>query len=123
MRCMVVKVVAILMMIGLLAAGCATAEVGRKFDTEAADRIEIGKTTEAEVLAWLGEPLQKTIMPNNQKIFVYNYIKSQGRVGLLGPNIQSQGNQVTILFDKNGVVASITKGSMPGTVGPGRGEQ
>jgi len=45
--------------------------VGRRFDTTAIDRIELGKTTESEVISMLGAP--KSIAKLQNGIIVYYY--------------------------------------------------
>jgi hypothetical protein len=50
---------------------CASVEVGQKFDKAAANKIEIGKTTEGEIQLWLGEPLQKITKEDGSKIYGY----------------------------------------------------
>ena len=113
----------VVMVMAAVAAGCATSEMGRKFDTAAADRIEIGKTTEAEVLTWFGEPLKKMVMPNGNKIYAYSYMKSQAQKGLLGIHGEGGRNQLIVVINKQGVVASFDKSSMPMSFGPGMGKQ
>ena len=52
--------------------GCSTyTTVGTKFDTTAIDRIELGKTTEIEVISMLGAP--KSEMKMNNGIIMYTY--------------------------------------------------
>jgi outer membrane protein assembly factor BamE (lipoprotein component of BamABCDE complex) len=122
-RVMMMMAVMVSVAAALVVMGCATAEMGRKFDTAAADRIEIGKTTEAEVLAWLGEPIKKMVMPNGSKIYAYSYMKSQAQKGLLGIHGEGGRNQLIVVINKQGVVASFDKSSMPMTFGPGMGKQ
>ena len=56
---------------GMFLASCSTS--GRKYDTTAADRIVVGKTTDQEVLAMLGEPLSERKLSNGIKIYHYAY--------------------------------------------------
>ena len=53
--------------------GCSTYNtVGHKFDTTAIDRIELGKTTESDVIAMLGAPRSEIKLHNG--IVIYNYV-------------------------------------------------
>jgi hypothetical protein len=54
--------------------GCSTYNpVGQKFDTTAINRIELGKTTEKEVIAMLGAPTSQTKTENGIVIYTYTY--------------------------------------------------
>jgi hypothetical protein len=54
--------------------GCSTYNtVGHKFDTTAIDRIELGKTTESEVISMLGAPGSETKLHNGIVIYTYTY--------------------------------------------------
>jgi hypothetical protein len=48
---------------------------GRKYDTTALERIEVGHTTDSEVLAMLGPPLAANKLSNSMEIFEYAYGK------------------------------------------------
>jgi hypothetical protein len=52
--------------------GCTTT-VGRQYDTTAKDRIEVGKTTEGEVISMLGVPLSQKKFSNGIKQYNYTY--------------------------------------------------
>ena len=53
--------------------GCSTYNtVGHKFDTTAIDRIELGKTTESDVISMLGAPRSEIKLHNG--IVIYNYV-------------------------------------------------
>lgn len=61
----------------LLVAGCASA--GRPFDNSLTDRVKIGQTTQAEVIALLGPPVS-TSKTGDGHIFM-NYSYSHGAWG------------------------------------------
>jgi hypothetical protein len=63
----------------LLLAGCASANftAGRDFDSSAVSRIAKGKTTSAELLAWMGAPYNKTINSDGSQAWMWLY--SQGK--------------------------------------------
>jgi hypothetical protein len=60
-----------IIMLMMLILGCATA--GRKFDTTAVDRIEVGKTTASEVISMLSVPISITKCSNGINIYYYFY--------------------------------------------------
>jgi hypothetical protein len=51
--------------------GCAS--TGREYNTSAINYIEVGKTTENDVIYMLGEPLSKNKLNNGINIFQYLY--------------------------------------------------
>lgn len=103
--------------------GCATAEKGRKFDTAAAQQIEVGKTTEAQVLTDLGEPLYKKVNSDGTKSYGYAYGKATAYAfSRRNKRILGQGDKFIVTFDKNGIVSSTEQDTMPLKVGPGTGD-
>jgi hypothetical protein len=66
---MSIKLLVIMLM--MLIMGCATA--GQKFDITAVDRIEVGKTTDKEVISMLSAPLDITKCSNGIYIYRYSY--------------------------------------------------
>jgi outer membrane protein assembly factor BamE (lipoprotein component of BamABCDE complex) len=64
----------IIILAGMLC-GCSTynTTVGLQFDTTAIDRIEVGKTTQSEVIAMLGAPRTEEKLDNGIVIFSYAY--------------------------------------------------
>ncbi len=54
--------------------GCAT--TGREYNTSAINYIEIGKTTEKDIVSMLGEPILKNKFNNGINVFEYAYGKS-----------------------------------------------
>jgi outer membrane protein assembly factor BamE (lipoprotein component of BamABCDE complex) len=99
-------------------AGCMS--MGRRIDQQAADSIQIGKTTRAQVSSRLGSPDEITRDGRGNTIFAYRYFGSQVRpetfipfVGPLvgGSNMQRQ--EVLVTFGSNGIVKdfSSTQGS------------
>ena len=118
-RVMVMRVVMMGVLAALLSLGCATAQSGRPFDTAAASRIEVGKTTEAEVLSWLGQPLARKTKADGTKAYAYKY--SEGRASAFGGG--GHGNQLIVRFDKNGVVSELTQAGVPVSIGLGSGDK
>jgi outer membrane protein assembly factor BamE (lipoprotein component of BamABCDE complex) len=85
--------------------GCATAEKGRSFDNQKAQQIEVGKTTEAEVVAMLGAPYRTKTSSNGEKKFRY----AHGQAKVVLGSVSSNYKVVDITFDRNGVVKEIDR--------------
>jgi hypothetical protein len=59
--------------------GCSTYNtVGQKFDTTAINRIELGKTTEIEVISMLGAPGSEKKLTNGIVVYSYAYGDKKG---------------------------------------------
>jgi hypothetical protein len=101
------------MIMVLLSFGCASTEIGRKYDTTAANKIEIGKTTEAEVLTMLGTPLKTKINADGTKKYGYAHIESKAVALPFSVKGTASGDKLIITFDKNGVVSGVEKTSVP----------
>jgi len=85
--------------------GCATAESGRTFDTQKAQRIQIGKTTESQVISLLGAPLRTKTKSNGETKFRYAHGKATVAFG----SVASKYRVLDITFDRNGVVKEIDR--------------
>jgi hypothetical protein len=96
---------------------CASAshEVGRKFDISAVDKIQIGRTTEVEVISLLGEPLKKQIKPDGTREYGYGHVQSTIKATPFSGKGTMTGEKVSISFDKNGVVSGLDRRVLPGT--------
>jgi hypothetical protein len=78
--------------------GCSTYNtVGQKFDTTAINRIELGKTTENEVIAMLGAPGSIKKADNGIVIYYYAYGYQEG----LGADSSIDSLQIQLF---NGIV-------------------
>jgi hypothetical protein len=51
--------------------GCAS--TGREYNTSAIHYIEVGKTTENDVVSMLGEPISRNMLSNGINIYKYEY--------------------------------------------------
>ena len=112
----------VLLLVGL--AGCATSEIGRKFDTAAAQKIEVGKTSESEVLALLGEPLARQVKADGTKLYGYKYIKGQAYfTSPVTMKTKGEADKLVIPFDKQGIVSAVTRASVPAAGGSGQGQK
>lgn len=101
------KKIALLIAIPLFLMACATAERGRKFDTSQVNKIEVGKTSEAEVLAMMGAPYRTTVMTDGSKELVYGYAQASGN--MFARKIETSLDKAVISFDKAGIVKSIER--------------
>jgi hypothetical protein len=104
------------MLLAAFVISCATAshEMGRKFDISSVDNIQIGKTTEAEVISLLGEPLKKEIRPDDTKVYGYGHLQSKATVVAFTGKGRVTGEKAIITFDKNGIVSGIDRRVLPG---------
>ena len=93
----------------------ASHEVGRKFDMSAVDKIEIGKTTEAEVISLLGEPLKQQIKPDGTREYGYGHVQSTVKAVPFSGKGTMTGEKVIISFDKKGIVSGLDRRILPGT--------
>jgi hypothetical protein len=98
-----------------LIAGCATLKVGRDFDYNAfASRVQLGTTTAAEVMNWLGAPAGKGVEvgTDRTRLDVWNYYYGTGKLPS-GSNTSFKLLQVKI--DEQGKVAAyVWTGDMAG---------
>lgn len=62
------------------AAGCSFISHGklRSIERESIDRIEIGRTTTADVVREFGEPQQKTYKPGGVEVYIYQHGLERG---------------------------------------------
>jgi outer membrane protein assembly factor BamE (lipoprotein component of BamABCDE complex) len=93
----------------LAAAGCATIEVGRPVNYDAVSQIEVGKTTKAEVLGLLGEPIRQRETAGGESELVYGHRKSTGHAIPFYAWGTAEGEKVVIKFDTKGIVKEIEK--------------
>ena len=115
----------IIIVLSLIVYACAgarsTQEVGRKFDVDRASEIQAGKTTEAEVVAMLGNPVRSKTMQDGTKKVAYAYAKKQRQAvaasaGVITGAESKSGaelQKVVISYDKNGVVKDVDWTNMP----------
>jgi hypothetical protein len=101
-------------------AGCATTipDQGRKFAAENATKIEVGKTTEAEVVQLVGEPTMRTRNANGTTVLVYQHTQSSTSYNyfdaLTGkmPEVKSQGQTLVVTIGPDGKVQDYNQSSM-----------
>jgi len=91
----------------LVFSACATVEVGRPLDPAAFQKIEVGKTTEAQVIALLGPPQKKTVNADGSKIYGYTHVRSHAWAVPFYAKGTASGEKVIINFDPSGIVTSV----------------
>lgn len=88
----------------LLAAGCASVEVGQPFDLGSFDKkVQQGVTTQDEVRAWLGAPAGTgtSVESSGERYAQWTYYHGKGRL----PRITDpRFEMLQIKFDERGVV-------------------
>lgn len=103
----------ILMLVILLFLGsCATMEIGRPVDYAAAQKIEIGKTTKAEVLSLMGSPVKTREFADGSSELVYGHLVGKGYAVPFYAWGHAEGEKVAIKFGPNGIVKSIEKAKL-----------
>jgi outer membrane protein assembly factor BamE (lipoprotein component of BamABCDE complex) len=87
--------------------------MGRKLDQEAVNRIHEGRTTRAEVVAWLGSPDQTTRF-GEMTTFQYHFVRASAKpegfipiVGAFAGGVNTQNQMVSVTFDSRGIVRQI----------------
>ena len=84
-----------------LTTGCVTTyKVGKIFKTENVANIEIGKTTQEDVLKMFGEPWRKGIA-NGKDVYIYTDEKI---IFMMDDRVERKGNTLMIEFDENKIV-------------------
>ena len=86
--------------IGCILNGCMSSGNKAIADPELRAKIIEGTTTQQEIIDMYGKPQTKSVMPNNQMLWQYQYI--------LGTPIGGKGSSIGIVFDSNGVVKQIS---------------
>ncbi len=112
-----------LLFIGCVSTGCATAKgtVGNKAITDPAvvAKIEKGKSLKADVKTLLGEPSTVDFTDAGFEKWLYTYMETTFRVSAFGGGGHSiKTTNLTIQFDKEGVVQNFGVGSTTGGGGP-----
>jgi hypothetical protein len=93
----------------LLVGGCATTEVGRPIDYAAAQKIKIGKTTKAQVLALLGSPVKSREFADGSSELVYGHLVGKGYAVPFYAWGHAEGEKIDIKFGPDGVVRDVEK--------------
>ena len=102
-----------LLLIALVVFLSACATYGNKIDTNYANSIQEGVTTEKEVVSKLGAPFSKGVTPDGDRFYLYTYTHAQTKastfipiVGAFAGGANTQTQTLQIWFTKEGVVKS-----------------
>ena len=108
---MVKQILVFILLIGFFFVGCAT--VGRKIDFSKVDEIKIDKTTQSQVISYLGSPDTIT-RQKGQTIYMYQYVNVSSRpenfipiIGSLVGGMDTQSQMVMITFNQDGIVKDV----------------
>jgi len=97
----------------LVFSACATVEVGRPLDPAAFQQIEVGKTTEAQVIALLGPPQNKKIAADGSKVYGYIHVRSQAYATPFSGSGRVTGEKVLVRFNPDGIVTAVETTQIP----------
>lgn len=99
----------LLFVVVVLLSGCAS--YGNKIDSNYANSIEKGVTTEQEVVSAMGQPMTVSVTPDGLKLYYYIYTRSQAKastfipiVGAFAGGADTETQILQIWFDDAGVV-------------------
>ena len=93
--------IVMIMLLSLFLSYCATTyKIGKQFSTEHVASITIGKTTEKDIIAFLGDPW-KTGISNGNVVYSYCY---EEVVFQFDDSVERNGNTLIIEFDENNFV-------------------
>ncbi|EMZ5812248.1 hypothetical protein ACSPJ8_002440 [Klebsiella aerogenes] len=112
------KKLILLIFIGSVLSGCvyrSTAHSGRDFDETKATQIVPGKTTEADLIKNIGEPMKKEIVGDHEVKWIYEYVTSNAAVRVFSakPKVDVTKKTLEVLI-RDGVVVNSAL-SNPGT--------
>lgn len=106
-----IKQILVFILLIVFFVGCAT--VGRKIDFSKVDKIKIDKTTQRQVLSYLGSPDTIT-RQRSQTIYMYQYVNVSSRpenfipiFGAFAGGMDTQSQMVMITFNQDGIVKDV----------------
>jgi outer membrane protein assembly factor BamE (lipoprotein component of BamABCDE complex) len=110
-----------LIAIVFLSSACATVGNEQISEPEITNQIQIGKSTKADVKALVGEPTKVNFQENGNEIWEYVFKKGQVKPATFIPLVRIfagganvEGNTLTIMFNKDGVVEKYGTGKISG---------
>ena len=100
----------VLVVSAMLLSGCvyrSTAHSGRDFDETKATQIVSAKTTEADLIRLLGEPVKKEIVSDHEVKWIYEYVTSNAAVRVFSarPKVDVTRKTLEILL-RDGIVVN-----------------
>jgi outer membrane protein assembly factor BamE (lipoprotein component of BamABCDE complex) len=103
---------------------------GTKVTQQQLTKFEVGKTTEADVIAALGAPNNSTIATDGSKIDVYAHVSARANaasyvpiVGLFAGSATAHTDSVTLTFDPTGLLKAVSSSTGQTTVNTGLANQ
>ncbi|RKQ38405.1 membrane lipoprotein lipid attachment site-containing protein [Enterobacter sp. R1(2018)] len=104
------KKILLALVITTMLSGCvyrSTAHAGKDFDETKSSQIVSGKTTEADMLRLLGEPIKKDVVSDHEVKWVYEYVTSNAavRVFSMKPKVDVTKKTLEVLM-RDGVVVN-----------------
>jgi outer membrane protein assembly factor BamE (lipoprotein component of BamABCDE complex) len=111
-----------ILVLGLfLLGGCSSTGNKQIADTGTVSKIEVGKSTKNDVRALVGEPTKVDFRENNTERWEYTYTRGQMRpatliavVGWFAGGMDTTGNTLTIVFNKDNIVQKVGSGKISG---------
>jgi hypothetical protein len=100
-----------LFLIAATLAGCATIEVGQKFNTAAESRLQIGVTTIQDAKSWFGQPVEVRHHSNGDTGLIYGHRVAHGN-GLTG-HATAQAEVLAMEFGPDGKLTRFDTGGAP----------
>lgn len=100
------KIMGVMYLAGVLA-GCATATVGTPFNAQNTAQLRVGTSTVAEARSLLGEPYQVQTGANGEQLYIWQFVQSHARSGLVTMNVQTNTQQAALVFDRTGRLARV----------------
>jgi outer membrane protein assembly factor BamE (lipoprotein component of BamABCDE complex) len=105
----------------LAISACASTGNKQIADTGTVSKIEVGKSTKADVRALVGEPTKVDFRENNTEVWEYAYTRGQMRpatlipvVGWFAGGMDTTGSTLTIVFNKDNIVQKVGSGKISG---------
>ena len=110
-----------LLSLSILISGCASSGNKQIADNGAVAKIEEGKSTKADVRAFVGQPTKVNFRDDNTEVWEYVYTRGQMRpatlipvVGWFAGGMDTTGSTLTILFNKDNIVQKVGSGKISG---------
>lgn len=91
----------------LVLAGCATATSGYRFNANNVAELEPGITTAQEAVGLLGTPYQVQTLGTGEQVYIWQFVESTARSGLVTMDVQTNIQQAAIVFDQSGFMLRV----------------
>jgi outer membrane protein assembly factor BamE (lipoprotein component of BamABCDE complex) len=112
----------------LILAGCVSS--GTKVTQQQLTQFQVGKTTEAEVIAAFGAPTSSSVATDGSKTDVYQHISAHANaatyipiVGIFAGGAKSTADTAVLNFDQQGILRSTSSSTAHSDVNTGLANQ